>query len=133
MGSLLDDVTLAHADDLVCADDCAESVCDHDHCLLLLLEQSVQGLLDLVLAVSVECASSLVKKKDPWSTHKGSGNGNALLLSTRESHAPLTDLGIEPLREQLLVIEEAAAGLLQGNLQTLIYFTLCKARLIKAI
>ena len=133
MGSLLDDVALAHADNLVSADDCAESVSDHDYCLLLLLEQSVEGLLDLMLTVSVECASSLVKEKDSWSTHKGSGNGNTLLLATRESHAPLTDLGVEPLREQLLVVEEAAAGLLQGNLQTLIYITLLKARLIKAI
>ena len=133
MRSLLNDVALTHADDLVSADNCAESVRDHDHCLLLLFKQSVQGLLDLVLTVSVECAGGLVEEKDPWPTHKGSRDGNALLLSARKSHAPLTDLGVEPLREQLLVIEEATAGLLQSNLQTLIYITLLKAGLVKAI
>ena len=69
MRSLLDNIALTHADDLVSADDCTESVSDHDHCLLLLLEQSVQGLLDLVLTVSVECAGGLVEEKDPWPTH----------------------------------------------------------------
>ena len=46
MRSLLDDVALAHTDDLVCADDRAEPMSDHDNGLLLLLDKPVERLLN---------------------------------------------------------------------------------------
>ena len=59
--SLLDDVALAHTDDLVCADDCAEPMSDHDNGLLLLRDKSIERLLHRVLTVSVQGTGSLVE------------------------------------------------------------------------
>ena len=61
MGTLLDDISLTHADDLVSADNRTESVSDHHNCLLLFLKQGIQGLLDLMLTVGIECAGSLIQ------------------------------------------------------------------------
>ena len=79
--SLLDDVTLSHTDDLVCANNRAESMSDDDHGLLLFLEQSVQRLLNLVLTVGVERTGRLVQEKNARASNESSRDGYALLLT----------------------------------------------------
>jgi len=54
VGTLLDNATLLENDDLVGIDDSAESVRNHNDCEALLLKQNVQGLLDLVLTLSIK-------------------------------------------------------------------------------
>jgi len=80
--ALLNDVTLAHADDLVGGDDRAQSMRNHNHRLLLLLEQSAQSLLHLVLTVGVESARSLVQEQDAGAADERASNSDALLLTT---------------------------------------------------
>lgn len=80
--TLLDDITLAHADDLVSGDNCAQSMRNHDHRLLLLLEQSAQSLLYLVLTVGIECTRSLIQEQDAGSADKRASNCDTLLLTT---------------------------------------------------
>lgn len=60
VSALLNDIALAHANNIVSADDSTESVGNHDNGLLLLLEQLVQGFLHLVLTVGIERACSLI-------------------------------------------------------------------------
>lgn len=59
--SLLDDVALAHTDDLVCADDRAKPMSDHDNGLLLLRDKSVERLLHKVFTVCVQGTGRLVE------------------------------------------------------------------------
>jgi len=54
MGALLDNATFLENNDLVGIDDCAESVRNHNDREALLLKQNVQGLLDLVLTLSIK-------------------------------------------------------------------------------
>ena len=53
VGAALFYLTMLHADDFVGILDCAESVRDDDDSLLSALNQLVQGLLDLMLALSI--------------------------------------------------------------------------------
>ena len=118
MGTLLDDDSLSHHDNLVSIDNGTESVSDHNHSEALLLEQLVKSLLDLMLTLSIEGRGSLVKEQDSGLPDQGPCDRDALLLATRETTASLTDLGIEAIREQDLILEEATAGHVESFLQT---------------
>ena len=60
MGALLNDLTLAHDDDLVSSDDSAQSMGDDNHGLLAFFEQLVQRFLDLMLTLGIEGTRSLI-------------------------------------------------------------------------
>jgi len=82
MATSLDNLTLTHDEDDVSCPDGAESMGDHNHGLLSLLQKQAKRLLDLVLALGVECTSGLVEEQDAWLADEGASDGNALLLST---------------------------------------------------
>jgi hypothetical protein len=42
----------------------------------------------------------VLEDEDGCILHEGSGDGDALLLHTRELHAPLADLGVVPLAKR---------------------------------
>lgn len=69
-----------------------------------------------MLALSIECARSLIKKDDLGLAHESSCNGNPLLLSAREAHSSLTDERFEALWEQLLVLDEGQGVCLLASL-----------------
>ena len=106
VGALLNDLTLAHDNDLVCVPDGGETMRDDNHGLLRRLDQGVECLLHLMLALSVQGARSFVQQDDLGSSHEGPGDCNALLLPTRETHAALTHCRVEALWEELLVLDE---------------------------
>ena len=81
MSTLLNDLTLAHDDDLVGGDDSAQPVSDNYHRLLALLEQLIQCLLHLVLTLSIQSTSRLIQEQDARFADESSRNSNALLLS----------------------------------------------------
>ena len=91
MGTLLDDLTLAHDDDLVSSDDSAQSVCDDDHGLLAVLKQLIERFLDLVLTFGVQGTRGLIQEQDAWFANQGSSDSNALLLSAGEATTSLTN------------------------------------------
>ena len=69
-----------------------------------------------MLALSIECARSLIKEDDLGLAHESSCNGNPLLLSAREAHSSLTDERFEALWEQLLVLDEGQGVCLLASL-----------------
>ena len=91
MGTLLDDLTLAHDDDLVSSDDSAQSVCDDDHGLLAFLKQLIERFLDLVLTLGVQGTRGLIQEQDAWFANQGTSDSNALLLSAGKSTTSFTN------------------------------------------
>ena len=81
MSTCLNDLALAHDDDLVGGDDRAQPVSDDYHCLLALLEQLIKRFLHLVLTLSVQCTRRLVQEQDAGLADESSRNSNALFLS----------------------------------------------------
>ena len=81
MGTLLDDMTLTHDDDLVSSDNSAQSMGDDNHSLLAFLEQRIQRFLYLMFTLGVQCARGLIQEQDAWFANQGSSNSYALLLS----------------------------------------------------
>ena len=99
MSTLLNDLTLAHDDDLVGGDDSAQPVSDYYHRLLAFLEQLIQCLLHLVLTLSIESTRCLIQEQDARFADKSSRNSNALLLSAGQSTTPFTYLRFKALFE----------------------------------
>ena len=61
VSSTLHDLTVLHDDDLVSVTDSAQSVSNDDDRLLSTVDQLVQGLLHLVLRLSIQSGGGLVK------------------------------------------------------------------------
>ena len=80
MSALLLNLTLFHHNDLVSVDDGAESVSNHYHCEALLLEQCVQGCLDLMLTLGVEGACRFIEEEDLGLADQGTSDRDPLLL-----------------------------------------------------
>lgn len=114
MRALLDDLAFFHDNDLVAIYDRAQSVSNHNHSEGLLLKESVQGSLDLVLTLSVESRSCFIQEQYSWLANKGSSNRNALLLASRQPGSPFTDFGLQAERKEFLIVEETAACLLKS-------------------
>ena len=55
------------------------------------LHGSVDSLLHQVLALCIECGGRLIEEENIWVEEEGSGDGNALLLSTGETNSSLSD------------------------------------------
>ena len=64
MRSLLKDLTLAHYDYFVSVFYCGESMSHDDACLALILHESIQGLLYLVLTFCIQSAGCFIQKDD---------------------------------------------------------------------
>ena len=133
MASLLDDVSLLHDNDLVSRHNSAQSVSNDDHSLPLLLKESTQGSLDLVLALGIQSTRCLVQKQDARLAHQGTSDGYALFLASRKTHASLTDLRVKTLREQLLIFKESATCLVESGFHPLFDFCFSETRLIKSV
>lgn len=76
-----DDVSIADGGEAVGDDDGGSA--DHD---------AVEGLLDAFLGLGVEGAGGLVEEEDGGVLDNGSGDGNPLLLASRELHSPFSHL-----------------------------------------
>ena len=133
MRSLLNNLTLAHDDDLVCGHDGRQAMRDHDHRLLLLLQESVQSLLDLVFAFSIECTGGLIEKQDARLADEGASDSDSLLLATREAHATLTHFGIHTIGEKRRVQQKAATSLLEGSLESFLDLSIGELGAVKAV
>jgi hypothetical protein len=80
--SLLDDLALAHHNDVVSMPDGGESVGDHysgDGSKVL--ADLIDGILDFLLVLFVQSTCCLIKKEDLWFLNKGSSDGYSLLLT----------------------------------------------------
>ena len=99
MRALLDNLALAHDNDLVGVHNCRQAMSDHDHGLLLLLQESVQSLLDLVFALGIECTSGLIEEQDARLADESTSDSDSLLLTTGEAHATLTNQSVQTFRE----------------------------------
>ena len=77
------DLSLLEHDDLVSVANGRESMGDDDASLLTLCHECVESLLDLMLAFSVQGASSFIKEDDFRLANESSCDSNALFLSTR--------------------------------------------------
>ena len=109
MAAFLHDFALLQHDNLVGVPDRGESVGNHDASLLSSLNEFIQGFLDLVLALCVECARGLVKKDHLRLANQGPSDGDTLLLATREPDTSLTNETIEAFREVPFVLDEREA------------------------
>ena len=133
VGALLHDISLLQHDDLVRIDNSAQSVSNHDHSKAFLLKENIQGFLDLGFAFSIESWGSLVKEQNARLADQSTSDSDSLLLSTGQTTAALTDHSVNTEREQDLVIQKAAASLLQGILEALLNFGIWELRAIEAI
>ena len=82
MGASLLDLTLLHADDLIRVTDSAQPMSDNNDGLLTAIDQLIQGLLHLMLTLSVKGRGGLVEKQELRLTDERTGNGDTLLLTT---------------------------------------------------
>ena len=102
----LHDLAMLHDDDLVGVTDGAQSVSDDDDRLLATLDEQVEGLLHLVLTLSVQSRGSLVQQKKLGLANQSTSDSNTLLLTTRELDATLTDHRVISEWEQVLIVDE---------------------------
>jgi len=124
VSSSFDNITLLHDDNLVGVDNGTESMSDNDDSKHFFFKQLVESFLHLVLALSIQSASSLVKKQDSRSSDEGTSDCNSLLLATREAASSLTDLGVNTIREKNLIVEESTTRLIESYLETRINFSI---------
>ena len=82
MGALLVNHSLLHDHNLVCIPDCGQAMSDYDNSLLRSLDQRIESLLHLMLALGIKGTGSFIKKNDLGLAHECSCNGNSLLLAT---------------------------------------------------
>ena len=98
VGSLLDDLSAAYHGNGVRVVDGGETVSDDNArpslpCL-------VQGLLDYLLALSVQGRGGLVQEQDPGVSDESTGNGDSLLLSPRQLGSLAAHVSIVALSER---------------------------------
>lgn len=123
MGAVLDDLAFIDHDDCVGIPDGAQPVRDYDYCLgdLWVLEDLVEGLLDLMLGLGVEGAGRLVEKQDLGLPDQCPGDCNPLLLSSGQLDSSLSNESFIGVWEDLLVADELVdVGLLASELDLLL-------------
>lgn len=134
MRALLDHVALAEHDDLVGITDGRQSVRDDDARLRASLDQLIKSLLHLMLRLGIEGTRCLIKQDDLWLPDESPGNGDTLLLATREAHASLTHERVKALWEEQLVLDESErVGLATGFLEAVLDLLLGEAGDINAV
>ena len=107
MGTFFKNRSFAHDDYLVGVPDRRQSVGYDNASLLLCTDQNIQSLLHLVLTLRIQRACRLVQQDHLWLADQGPRNRNSLLLPARELDASLTYDRLEPLGEQLRVVDES--------------------------
>jgi hypothetical protein len=121
MRAFLHDLAILQHDDFAGVPDRRKTVSDHHDCLIACLLELVECLLDLVFALCVECASSLVEQENLGLADERSRDCNTLLLASREPNATLSHFGLETLREQVFVeYKSQDIGLLASMHQSLL-------------
>lgn len=81
-------MALGHHDDVVGPTHGAEPVGDDQH--RAASAGTVQGLLHNLLGLSVQCAGRFIQNQHRGLLDEGTGDGQALLLATRQGCTPLT-------------------------------------------
>ena len=94
-------LTVLHADDFVSILDCAQSVSDHNDCLLAAADEFVQGLLDLVLRLGVKGGRRLVQEQKLRLANESTSNSDTLLLASRKLDTTFANGGLVAVREQV--------------------------------
>lgn len=134
MVALFNHFTLAKDNDLVSVADRGESMGNHDARLLLGRDKSIEGLLHLVLTLSVQGTRGLVEEKHRRLAHKGPGDGDSLLLTTGEAETSFTNDGFVALREELLIVDEGeSVGLAASIFHHLVEVGVGEASLVDTI
>mmetsp|Transcript_30344 Transcript_30344/g.81588 ORF Transcript_30344/g.81588 Transcript_30344/m.81588 type:complete len:276 (+) Transcript_30344:389-1216(+) len=108
----LDHFALRHDHDAVCVGNRGQAVSDDDGGASL--EQPVQRILHQLLRLAVQCGGGLVEDEHGRVLEQRTGNGDALLLPTRDLHPPLPALGVVALLkvcDEVVCIGEAARAL----------------------
>lgn len=107
VGADFDDLAVLEYDDSVAVDDGAESVGDDDDGDVAVVGgELVDLLLDEVLALAVEGAGGFVEDEDLGLLDQGPGDGDPLLLPSGERDSLLAHVGLQPMGEELLVVDE---------------------------
>ena len=98
------------------------------------LDQLIKSLLHLMLRLGIEGTRCLIEQDDLGLPDESPGDGDALLLATREAHASLTHERVEALREEQLVLNEGqCVSLTTGLLEPGLDLRLGEARDIDAV
>ena len=106
MISLLDDLALAHHNDVVSMSDGRESVGDYNGGDgSKVFADLIDGILDLLLVLLIQGTSSLIKKENLWLLNKCSCNGDSLLLPSRELATSTANVCVNAFSTHLLVDE----------------------------
>ena len=82
MSASLLDLTLLHANDLVSVTDSAQPMSDNHNSLLTAADKLIQGLLHLMLTLSVEGRGGLIKKQELRFADERTSDGDSLLLTS---------------------------------------------------
>ena len=116
VSSTLHDLTVLHDDDLVSVTDSAQSVSNDDDRLLSTVDQLVQGLLHLVLGLSIQSGGGLVEQKNLRLADQGTSNGDALLLATGEFDSSLAASSFVYIWEEVKVVNEVVGVSLMASI-----------------
>ena len=116
VSSTLHDLTVLHDDDLVSVTDSAQSVSNDDDRLLSTVDQLVQGLLHLVLGLSIQSGGGLVEQKNLRLADQSTSNGDALLLATGEFDSSLADSSFVYIWEEIKVVNEVISVSLMASI-----------------
>lgn len=134
VGAALLHLAILHHEDLIGVTDRAKSVRHDHHGLLPRADQLVQSLLNLVFALRVKGRRCLIKKEHLRLANEGTGDGDSLLLSTRELHATLTDQSFVAIGEQGSVVNEVVStGLATGVIHSFVDFCLAFSLQVEAV
>lgn len=82
VGALLDNISVVNDNYAITFLDCAQTVCDDDRGPTL--HGVLQGFLNDLLALLIECRSCLVQNKNSGIANQSAGNCNSLLLAAGE-------------------------------------------------
>lgn len=133
MSSSFDNITLFHDDNFVGVDNGTKSMGDNDDSKHFLFKQLVESLLHLMFALSIQSASSLVKKQDSRSSDEGTSDCNSLLLTTREAASSLTNQGVKTIGEENSIVQESTARLVESYFEAILDFIIAQTFSVESI
>jgi len=115
VSATLHDFAVLHNDNLVSIADRAQSVRDHDDCLLSAVDQLVESLLHLVLRLSIQSRGRLVEQKELGLADQSTRNGDALLLAAGKLDTSLAHSSLVTIWEEVKVMDKVVGvGLMAG-------------------
>ena len=94
----LADLTLVENHDLVCFLHGCQSVRDHQHGASV--HRLTETQLNSSFSFSIQCAGCFIEQQHGWISQHGSGNGNALQLTSGDIGATLLEFCFVPIRQR---------------------------------